>query len=186
MFITHVHDGHVGFLNQLMNETKAKVILHPESVERLKVGQNSFKGGCSSILAWSFCQLMKLFGKGNHRFEPVDSPERYIIVTKENQSEIEKKISAKIIELPGHTRDSIGLLFENRVLFCGDAAMNGMPGKNHIIIWIENFKDYEASWKKMIQLEFKKVYPSHGKPFSKEQLIRYQQKLQKVHLYSIG
>jgi putative Ca2+/H+ antiporter (TMEM165/GDT1 family)/glyoxylase-like metal-dependent hydrolase (beta-lactamase superfamily II) len=186
VFITHVHDDHVGFLNQLMNKTKAKVILHPESVERLKVGQNSFKGGCSSILAWSFCQLMKLFGKGKHLFEPVDSPERYIIVTKETQSEIEKKISAKIIELPGHTRDSIGLLFENRVLFCGDAAMNGMPGKNHIIIWIENFKDYEASWKKMIQLDFKKVYPSHGKPFSKEQLIRYQQKLQKVHLYSIG
>ncbi|MFZ7134099.1 MAG: TMEM165/GDT1 family protein [Eubacteriales bacterium] len=186
VFITHAHDDHVGFLNQLLDKIKAKVILHPESVERLKAGQNSFNGGCSSMLAWSFCQLMKLFGKGNHRFEPVDSPERYVIVTKETQPEIERMISAKIIELPGHTNDSIGLLFENRVLFCGDAAMNGMPSRNHVIIWIENLEDYEASWKKMIRLDFKKVYPSHGKPFTKEQLIKYQQKLRKVHLYPLG
>ncbi len=185
IFITHAHDDHVGFLNQLLEKTKATVILHPEAIERLKAGQNSFDGGCSSMIAWSFCQIMKLFGKGEHRFQPVNSPERYLIVNKENKPEIEKMLSAKIIELPGHTKDSIGLLFEDRVLFCGDAAMNGIPSLNHIIIWIENVKDYEASWMKMINLDFKKVYPSHGKPFSKEQLIKYQQKLKKIQLHPL-
>ncbi len=185
VFITHAHDDHVGFLNQLLTKTKAKVILHPVSIERLKAGQNSFDGGCSGLIAWSFCKMMKMFGKGEHRFQPVDSPERYLIVTKETQPEIEKMLSAKIVELPGHTKDSIGLLFEDRVLFCGDAAMNGIPSLNHVIIWVENLKDYEASWMKMIGLDFKKVYPSHGKPFKKDQLIKYQRKLKKIQLYPL-
>ncbi|NLD47583.1 MAG: TMEM165/GDT1 family protein [Clostridiaceae bacterium] len=182
VFITHAHDDHVGFLNQLLDKTKAKVILNPVSIERLKVGQNSFEGGCSSMLAYGFCQMMKLFGKGEHRFEPVDSPERYMVVTKETKPQIEKILSARIVELPGHTKDSMDLLFENGVLFCGDAAMNGIPGRNNIIIWIENLKDYEASWMKMISLDYKKVYPSHGKPFNKEKLIKHQHKLKKIHL----
>ncbi len=186
VFITHAHDDHVGFLKQLLDQSKAKVILHPEAVERLKVGQNSFHGGCSSVLSWCFCQLMKLFGKGEHRFQPVDDPNRYYVVTKDTKPAIEKILSAKIIELPGHTKDSIGLLFENRVLFSGDAVMNGIPSLNHVILWIENLKDYEASWNKMIGLDFKKVYPSHGKPFSKEQLIKKQPKLQKIRLYPLG
>ena len=185
VFITHAHDDHVGFLKQLLDKTKAKVILHPEAVERLKKGQNSFGGGCSSRLALVFCQFMKLFGKGDHYFEPVDEPSRYIILTKETQYEIERRISGEIISLPGHTKDSIGVLFDNKVLFCGDAAMNGFPSRKHVIIWIENLKDYKASWNTMIGLDFKTLYPSHGNPFSKEQLSKYQLNLQKLHLYSL-
>jgi len=185
VFITHVHDDHVGFLKQLLEKTRAKVILHPESVERLKSGQNSFAGGCSSVPAWIFCQLLNLFRKGNHHFPPVNAPDRYILVTRETKEDIEKILSAKIVAFPGHTKDSIGLLFENRVLFCGDAVMNGIPGKNHVIIWIEDLEDYKASWKKMMNLDFQKVYPAHGKPFMKEQLIKYAEKLDKIRLFPL-
>lgn len=183
IFITHVHDDHVGFLNQLLEKTNAKVILHPESVERLKKGQNSFQGGCSSKLAWIFYQTMKLFGKGEHLFQPVNSPDRYILVTEETKTDIEKMLSAKIIELPGHTKDSIGLLFDNKALFCGDAVMNGVPSTNNVIIWIEDLEEYKNSWKKMIDLDFQKVYPSHGMPFKKDKLIKHMKKLNKIRIY---
>jgi len=185
IFITHAHDDHVGFLNQLLEKTNAKVILHPEAVERLKAGQNSFEGGCSSVQAWIFCQLMKLFGKGEHRFQPVDASERYIVISEGTLPDIEKTLFAKVIALPGHTKDSIGLLFDNHALFCGDAAMNGIPGRNHVIIWIEDLDEYKASWKKMTNLEFQKVYPSHGRPFAKEQLVKCEEKLDKIRLYSL-
>jgi len=185
VFITHVHGDHVGFLNQLLEKTDARVILHPESVERLKAGQNSFKGGCSSRLAWFFCQFMKLFGKGDHLFPPVDAPDRYIPVTGETREEIEKMLYAKVVALPGHTKDSIGLLFDNELLFCGDAAMNGILSLNRVIIWIEDLEEYKASWNKMMSLDFRKVYPSHGRPFMKEDLEKYAERLDRIRLYPL-
>ncbi|HPU21544.1 TMEM165/GDT1 family protein [Thermoclostridium caenicola] len=185
IFITHAHDDHVGFLNRLLERTHAKVILHPETIGRMEAGQNAFRGGCSSRLAWFFCQLMKLFGKGDHRFEPVEASDRYIPVTGNTQQEIEKMLSARIVFLPGHTADSIGLLFDSKALFCGDAAMNGFPSRNHVIIWIEDLDAYKASWEKMTEMNFQKVYPSHGKPFAKEELVRHTERLEKIRLYPL-
>ena len=61
VFLTHAHDDHAGFLNDVLAITDAKVILHPKAIERLLKGQNPFIGGCSSRLAWFFCQILKLF-----------------------------------------------------------------------------------------------------------------------------
>ena len=68
VFQTHAHDDHAGFLNEVLAATDAQVILHPKAIEGLKSGQNSFKGGCSSCLAWLFCQVLALFGHGDHRY----------------------------------------------------------------------------------------------------------------------
>ncbi len=48
VFLTHAHDDHAGFLNEVLSATDAQVILHPKAVAGLKRGQNSFEGGCSS------------------------------------------------------------------------------------------------------------------------------------------
>ena len=67
VFLTHAHDDHAGFLNEVLAVTGAEVILHPKAVEGLKKGQNSFEGGCSSYLAYLFCQVLAMFGHGDHR-----------------------------------------------------------------------------------------------------------------------
>ena len=71
VFLTHAHDDHAGFLNDVLAITDAKVILHPKAIERLLKGQNPFIGGCSSRLAWLFCQILKLFGKGEHKYPTI-------------------------------------------------------------------------------------------------------------------
>ncbi|MGI6537533.1 MAG: TMEM165/GDT1 family protein [Caldicoprobacterales bacterium] len=185
VLITHVHEGHVGFLSQLLEKTEARIILHPVSAERLKAGESSFGGGFSSIWAWILYKLVKLFGRKKDSFQPLDTSDRYILATKEELPKIEKALSAKLVPLPGHTKDSIGFLFDNKVLFCGDAAMNGIPGRSHFIIRMEDLDEYKASWEKMMRLEFEKVYPSHGKPFTKEQLIKCSGKLKKIRLYPL-
>ena len=58
IFLTHAHDDHAGFLNDVLSATDADVILHSKAVDGLKKGQNSFEGGCSSRLAWLSCQMI--------------------------------------------------------------------------------------------------------------------------------
>ena len=50
IFLTHAHDDHAGFLNEVLAVTDAKVILHPKAVEGLKRGQNSMENNseCSA------------------------------------------------------------------------------------------------------------------------------------------
>ena len=38
LFLTHAHDDHAGFLNDVLSVIPAKVILHPKAVEKLKTG----------------------------------------------------------------------------------------------------------------------------------------------------
>ncbi|MBF4695520.1 TMEM165/GDT1 family protein [Fusibacter ferrireducens] len=186
IFVTHAHDDHVGFLNQLMAETTAQIITHHKAVPQLAKGQNSFKGGCSTRLAWLFCQVMKLAGKGEHKFQPVEVSDRFLIIKEQNRAKIEELLSGKIIDLPGHTQDSIGLLLNDEILFCGDAVMNGLPSRHHIIIWIEDILEYKNSWKKMMALDYRKVYPAHGKPISKDRIISNFKSLKKIKSYRLS
>ena len=73
LLLTHAHDDHAGFLNEVLEATGAEVILNRKAIDGLKRGQNSFEGGCSSILAWLFCQVLILLGHGNHRYPAIIS-----------------------------------------------------------------------------------------------------------------
>ena len=66
IFLTHAHDDHAGFLNEVLAVTDAKVILHPKAIEGLKRRQNSFEGGCSSALAHYLKAMSIIFL--NYRF----------------------------------------------------------------------------------------------------------------------
>jgi len=179
ILLTHVHNDHAGFLNEVLNNSDAKVILHPKAVDRLKEGINSFEGGCAGRLALTFYGIMKLFGKGEHR------PERYIVLDDKSLPAVEMQLSGTIVNLPGHTADSIGLLLEDGSLFCGDAAMNGFPSLNRVTIWIENLKEYKKTWELMLGMNPSKIYPSHGRAFSKEDLEKNIHRLDRVELYSL-
>ena len=62
IFLTHAHDDHAGFLNDVLAMTDANVVLHPKAIEGLRRGQNSFEGGCSSRLAYFFCLVLARIG----------------------------------------------------------------------------------------------------------------------------
>ena len=128
VFLTHAHDDHAGFLNEVLSATDAQVILHPKAVAGLKRGQNSFEGGCSSYPAWLFCQILALFGHGEHRYPPIRDAflDRLIPIDSERFRSL--GFPYEILETPGHTADHISLLVGDK-LFCGDAAMNGFPSR---------------------------------------------------------
>jgi len=184
VFLTHAHDDHAGFLNELLHENQnLRVIMSDKAMPTLKRGQNSFEGGCSTFFAWIFCKLMALFGKAEHRFPRIEDQfdNRLIEITDSNKNELEEILQGKILNTPGHTCDSISLKRDN-MIFCGDAAMNGFPSEKRFIIWIENKEQYEKSWEVLLNEDVEMLYPAHGKPFLTSELSKYKDKISSIRL----
>ena len=184
VFLTHAHDDHAGFLNEVLSATDAQVILHPEAIAVLERGQNSFEGGCSSLLAWLFCQVLALFGHGEHRYPAIREEylDRLIPIDSERFRALD--FPYEVLKTPGHTADHIALLVGD-ILFCGDAAMNGFPSRRRTTIWIENLPQFKCSWEAIIEKDPETICPAHGKPFPKADLKKYLRTLDKVKLRAL-
>jgi glyoxylase-like metal-dependent hydrolase (beta-lactamase superfamily II) len=181
IFITHSHDDHIGFLNELLHHNNAKVILHSKAAMEIQKGQITFTGGCSNYIAR---MVFRNMAKKGHWFTPVEKEfkDRLIIINDDNKSDLEKKLDAKIIETPGHTGCSVSLLRSDGKLFCGDAAMSSFPSFKRAAIWIDYLDEFCESWNKIIELKPKKIYPGHGKPFPVSDLEKYLPRVQKLKL----
>lgn len=187
VFLTHAHDDHAGFLNELLEKCPhVKVIASGKAIPTLLRGQNSFAGGCSGIGALIFCKFMGLFGKGRHLFPPVDRRhlDRFIEVSPQTQKDAGALLEGKILFTPGHTADSISLKIDD-IVFCGDAAMNGIPSFRRITIWIEDKTQFQTSWDTLIAEHARSVYPAHGAPFNPRDLEKYRHQIDKVKLYAL-
>lgn len=176
IFVTHAHDDHVGFLRELVENTDAKVVVASEAIDRLKLGANKVVPNCGMVGFWAqrTVEFMSLIGNSGHYFPPVDFSEEddRILHFDGMNTEIlrEHGIKGSIMELPGHTSDSIGLLLDDGRLFCGDAAMNGWPCLRKRTIFVENLQQFHASWDKILQSSAKTIYPSHGVKFTVNEL----------------
>lgn len=184
LFMTHAHDDHAGFLNNVLAVTPAKVILHPKAVERLKTGQNSFEGGCSSRLALFFCRILALLGKGDHRYPPIREEYLDRLIPFGSDDFKAMRMPFQVLETPGHTADHISLL-KDGILFCGDAAMNGFPSRKRVTIWIENLLQFRQSWEEILKANPERIFPAHGKPFPTADLKKYLPGLDRIRLYPL-
>ncbi len=188
IFLTHAHDDHAGFINDMIRENNdIKIIMSYKGIDVLRKGQNSFEGGCSGKQSYLFCLFMKILGNGQHKFPPIkkEYEDKLLFVSDENKAEIEQQLNGRVVETAGHTNDSISLLTKEEYFFCGDAAMSGFPSKNNITIWIGNKEQYIKSWEKIIELNPKKIYSAHGKPFETGRLAKNLRRIEKVNLFSL-
>ena len=105
-----------------------------------------------------------LFKKGFiERFTPS-------IYLKEGDTLEEYGVRAKIIELPGHTKGSIGVDIEGGAIIVGDALMNMFYPT--VSMLYNDYKEMRNSVKKIEELGERTVYFGHGKPIRNRKWLK--------------
>lgn len=167
--ITHHHSDHVNALGQILAKTKASVIIHKDEVKPLETGKldrevmplNRRTKILMGLIALSIPKKIKLRNKD-------------VILESDSDFLRNYGIEGTILETPGHTIGSLSLLMDNGDAYIGDAAMNFMKflGLRKRPMIAEDYNKVYESWKKLLNSGAKQIYPSHGNPFSAEELSK--------------
>lgn len=176
LLLTHHHDDHSGFTNNLLEDTDLKIITHEKSKALLKTGKNDKTrgGGYINKRVYYLSKIYKLLNPDwDLTFPPVKLRDDDLLINDDNKELLRTiGINATILFTPGHTIDSISVVLDSGEVFCGDAAMSWplWAGIKYCTIFITDIEAFYNSWKKIIESDAKIVYPSHGKSFKIEKL----------------
>ena len=183
VFLTHAHNDHAGFLAELLQKSGAVLVACEASLPRLASGENVLPEGTgfTSRFGLAMSAMMK-----HSVFSPVLPKDGDIILTSEADQPFHTMgLPLRVVWLPGHTADSIGLyLEETRALFCGDAAGNAIIAPARQAMLIEDIPAFAQSWDKIIAMNPSRIYPAHGNPFSPNDLFTYRERLDHLKLFN--
>ena len=183
VFLTHAHNDHAGFLAELGQKSGAALVVCEASLPRLASGENVLPEGTgfTSRFGLAMSAMMK-----HSVFSPVLPKDGDIILTSEADQPFHTMgLPLRVVWLPGHTADSIGLyLEETRALFCGDAAGNAIIAPARQAMLIEDIPAFAQSWDKIIAMNPSRIYPAHGNPFSPNDLFTYRERLEHLKLFT--
>ena len=86
------------------------------------------------------------------RLKETDVKLSFLIIGDTCLQKIGIPLNCKIIETPGHTMDSVSILFDDGDCLIGDAAANflQLAGTKYCVIFICNLGTYYKSWEKII------------------------------------
>ncbi|MHA1708179.1 MAG: MBL fold metallo-hydrolase [Candidatus Heimdallarchaeaceae archaeon] len=164
ILLTHGDFDHTGNARYLKEKYNSVIALHNDDIGMVEHGDISWNRNMNvflRILGKLMTVLLGIQLKKEDRFLPD-------IILENEQRLDEYGLFAKIITLPGHSKGSIGVLTEDGHFFCGDVLENiEQPDQAKMV---SDTKDMKRSIEKIGSLEFKYIYPGHGKPFEKNSL----------------
>lgn len=168
--VTHVHHDHVGSLAAVKEACGCPVSVHADGVEPLRNAEIRIPDG----RCFPFSALMRFF---RHHRPWVERLLRYRPVTAEIIIDQETSLEpygfpARILPLPGHTDDSMAVLFDDGSAFVGDLAVNHplLGFASHVPPLLTDESALRASWKALRAAGAAMIYPAHGTPFSVDEL----------------
>ena len=163
--LTHTHYDHTGNLQALADFTGAKVIVHKNEYDNLKLGFTPIPKGQSPTTRF----ISKL---GRLVYPKYASPKAFQadLVNVDEFDLNEFGVNGKIISTPGHTLGSQSILLD-KTLISGDTFLNIRDG---IIFPI--FADHPRllleTWQQLFDLGIDVIYPGHGPKFGVEEAKR--------------
>lgn len=154
--LTHGHVDHIQNTACLAKVLGAPVAMHENDLELLKndfISPLSYQGMLGMVVA-------ELSAKSYEKDKIPDFKPDIFLKQGENLKEF--GINARVLELPGHTKGSIGLDIEKKDVVVGDALMNMFyPGLSMIY---EDRAEMIKSAEKISALGVRKVYFGRGCP----------------------
>ena len=191
VFISHAHDDHAGFLDRMVAANPdMKVIVHERTVPLLATGSNNKKNGGGLFNRWAYVAF-----RVKQRFKPhwtLTFPPFIVretdIVWSGEEAKMPEEVGmeATLILTPGHTADSVSLLYEGTYLFCADMASTAfnLIGGKQLTVFNEDVEGVYDSWSKALARGVPVTVPSHGHPFRTVKLKRYMGRLTQDQLVS--
>jgi len=139
VMLTHHHPDHAGLAQEIKQASQARLIIL----------ENQFP----------FLEELSAFYAGKGEYVPIRVEADDLVLKGENRADLARiGIQGVIVETPGHSDDSVSLALDSGMVFVGD-------------LHPPNFVTDEArevtcqSWKKLLRLNPRTVYPAHGNPF---------------------
>jgi len=178
LVLTHHHDDHAGFLNDMTNDSNCVVIAHELSRDLLKGGKNdtSHGGGYVNRFVKFVTDIkMRIDTKWTLSFPSFELRDNDLLVSGDDNVLLRNLgIDGKIVYTPGHCIDHLAIVLDNGAAFCGDAAASFIlwAGTKYCTVFMTDMEQAYRSWQKMIDAGADTIYPAHGNPFSADKLTQ--------------
>ncbi len=156
ILLTHGHFDHVGSAQYLAKRLNVPIAMSEKDLPIIGKGEDSILLGTTALgKVFSFFSLPVLKRAKYSIFKPE-------VLLKEGQELSEYGVKAKILELPGHTKGTVGVLTEDGEIVVGDAMFNML--RPTVARIFEDEKSMRKSVEKIKNSGAKTIYVGHGKP----------------------
>ena len=161
IILTHAHIDHTWNAAYIKKLYKCKIAMSKQDIENIDNSKIHSTASKKCYRRWT-----KLMNYGMQKFTPskfdIDIPLR------DNQDIRRYGIDLKIINLPGHTNGSIGIIYKN-YLFAGDALVNR---KRHpeIAYQNQNNEDAKNTYQKILRISPEIIFIGHDKAITIDKL----------------
>lgn len=163
IILTHGHWDHIGSAKDIQALTGARVLMHQKDMHFLDEANISQPPG---FTVWGKIIIALITAYTSNMHIPAFKVD--IVAGDSEISLAEYGIPGKVVHTPGHSWGSVSVLLEDGQAFVGDLGMNMFPMRLSpgLPIFGDDMEVVKKSWRKLIDLGAKMVYPAHGKPFS--------------------
>ena len=173
--ITHSHSDHIGNLKLLLDKIKREdkiVIIHSNAKDIMLSGEKIIPNGFYKFSKYISKKLKAKssgnFQKGFENLEEKDFKDVNFLDFKDYEefslNEYGFK-NLKVIYTPGHSKDSISLVYNDEYLFCGDMVQNLFFKYPLIPLFGDDIKELVNSWKKVIDKDYSRIYPATSRSY---------------------
>jgi endoribonuclease LACTB2 len=139
LMITHHHPDHAGLTQEIKQASGARLIIHERQIP--------------------FLEDLKAFYAGKGIYTPIRVEPDDLILQDSNREALSGiGVRGEIVATPGHSDDSVSLVLDSGMAFIGDLHRPDF-------VLDEARQATCQSWKTLLRLNAKMVYPAHGNPF---------------------